>query len=90
MIGYIGYLEGDAIVRQEQVDTFDTSEDSGWYALPFSGVWNCAIQTSPHQSWVLNKWKGRWEAPVPMPQDGKNYTWDEPTTNWVEVPSLGA
>ena len=27
-----------------------------------------------------------WEAPVPYPQDGKVYTWDEATQSWVEVP----
>ena len=48
------------------------------------------IPPKPYPSWNLNEETCQWEAPVPMPQDGKNYTWDEPTTNWVEVPSLGA
>ena len=48
------------------------------------------IPPKPYPSWNLNEETCQWEAPVPMPQDGKNYVWDEPTTNWVEVPSLGA
>jgi hypothetical protein len=39
----------------------------------------------PYPSWVLNS-SWLWEAPVPMPTDGKRYGWDEATTSWVEVP----
>ena len=37
------------------------------------------------ESWVLNKKTWLWEAPTPMPKDGKIYKWDEPTTSWKEV-----
>jgi len=40
-------------------------------------------QTFP--SWVLNEDTCRWEAPVPMPEDGQMYIWDEATTNWVKI-----
>lgn len=36
-------------------------------------------------SWLLNEETCLWEAPTPMPTDGKVYTWDEATTAWVEV-----
>lgn len=39
----------------------------------------------PHPSWVLNQSTWLWEAPTPMPQDGKQYLWDELTTSWVEI-----
>jgi hypothetical protein len=39
----------------------------------------------PHNSWVLNETSWTWEAPTPMPTDGKKYTWHEETTSWVEV-----
>lgn len=39
----------------------------------------------PFPSWVLNNTTWTWEAPTPMPQDGKIYKWDEPTLAWVEV-----
>lgn len=82
MIGYIGYIENGVLVRQERVDSFDLSSDSAWYALPALDVWNCTVNPSPYNSWVLNKWRGKWEAPVPMPQGG-DYNWDEPTQSWV-------
>ena len=39
----------------------------------------------PFASWILNKDTWTWEAPTPMPTDGKVYKWDEATTSWVEV-----
>lgn len=44
------------------------------------------IPPKPYESWVLNEDTCRWDAPTPMPQDGKPYIWDEPTTSWVEIP----
>lgn len=43
------------------------------------------IPLQPFASWVLNKDTCQWQAPVPMPQDGKMYSWDEATVSWVEV-----
>ena len=46
---------------------------------------NAFIPPKPFTSWVLNEQTCLWEAPNPMPTDGKFYTWDEPTLAWVEV-----
>jgi hypothetical protein len=43
------------------------------------------IPPQPFQSWTLNETTCLWDAPTPMPTDGKRYTWDEATTSWVEV-----
>ena len=43
------------------------------------------IPPKPFDSWVLNDDTCLWEAPVPMPEDGKIYTWDEETLSWIEV-----
>lgn len=39
----------------------------------------------PFPSWTLNDETCLWEAPTPMPTDGKLYVWDEPTTSWKET-----
>jgi hypothetical protein len=39
----------------------------------------------PFASWILNTSTWLWEAPVPYPNDGKAYQWDEATQSWVEV-----
>lgn len=38
----------------------------------------------PYPSWTLNQSTWLWEAPTPMPQDGKPYRWDEATLSWKE------
>ena len=43
------------------------------------------IPPKPFNSWVLNESTAQWDAPVPMPTDGNMYSWDEATTNWVEI-----
>ena len=44
------------------------------------------IPPKPFASWLLNETTCLWDAPIPMPTDGKMYRWDEPTLSWVEVP----
>jgi len=41
------------------------------------------IAPKPYPSWFLNEETCRWEAPVPYPNDGQLYSWDESTKSWV-------
>ena len=44
------------------------------------------IPPKPYASWLLNESTCQWGAPTAMPVvEGKRFTWDEPTTSWVEV-----
>jgi len=43
------------------------------------------IPPSPYDSWVLNEETFSWVAPVPYPEDGESYTWDEGAGDWVVV-----
>jgi hypothetical protein len=43
------------------------------------------IPPSPYPSWVLNEDTCLWEAPIPYPDDGTDYIWDESTELWIEV-----
>ena len=43
------------------------------------------IPPQPFASWTLNDSTCLWNAPVAMPTDGKQYTWDEATTAWELV-----
>ena len=42
------------------------------------------IAPQPFPSWTLDA-DAEWQAPVPMPDDGKMYAWDEPTQSWIET-----
>lgn len=43
------------------------------------------IPPQPYPSWSLNEETCLWYPPVPYPDDGKMYVWDEATLSWVEV-----
>jgi len=43
------------------------------------------IPPQPFASWTLDDDSCLWEAPVPYPEDGNAYRWDEDTTTWIEV-----
>jgi len=39
----------------------------------------------PFPSWVLDEDTCLWDAPVPYPDDGLDYDWDEDTVSWVQI-----
>jgi hypothetical protein len=43
------------------------------------------IPAKLYPSWVLNTETLEWNSPIPKPEDGKDYRWDEPTQSWIEV-----
>jgi hypothetical protein len=43
------------------------------------------IPPQPYASWILNEDTCLWDSPIPYPDDGKVYTWDESATSWKEV-----
>jgi hypothetical protein len=42
------------------------------------------VAPQPYPSWTLDE-NAQWQAPVPMPTDGKMYSWDEAAQAWTEV-----
>lgn len=38
----------------------------------------------PFDSWLFDEKTLVWSAPVPYPDNGNDYVWDEETTSWVE------
>ena len=51
----------------------------------YDTVRDAFIPPKPFNSWILNENTCVWDAPTPMPSDGKLYNWDETSTSWVEV-----
>lgn len=51
-------------------DTYDAQRDA-------------FLAPQPFPSWALNESTLQWEAPVPMPDDGQLYQWDEDAGDWV-------
>jgi hypothetical protein len=40
------------------------------------------IYPAPYKSWVLNEQTCTWESPIPLPNDGNKYRWNEETLSW--------
>lgn len=41
------------------------------------------IPPKPFNTWILNEDSCYWEAPIPFPNDGNSYDWDDETSSWV-------
>jgi hypothetical protein len=53
-------------------DTFDEERDA-------------FIAPKPFDSWILDEETCRWITPIPYPNDGKIYGWNEQTQSWLLV-----
>jgi hypothetical protein len=51
----------------------------------YDSVRDAFIPPQTYPSWILNDETCLWDAPIPMPTDGKIYKWDEATTSWIKV-----
>ena len=43
------------------------------------------IPPKPYPSWLLNEETCQWEAPIPYPEDGLIYSWNEDELDWQPV-----
>lgn len=56
----------------------------------YDPVRDAFIPNKPLPSYILNEDTCTWEPPIPYPNDGKEYYWDEETISWKEPdPILG-
>ena len=51
----------------------------------YDKVRDAFIPPKSYPSWVLDEDTCQWNAPTPMPDDGKIYYWDEDGQSWDEV-----
>lgn len=43
------------------------------------------IPPKPYNSWILNEYSCNWDSPVPYPNDGNSYSWDEQNQTWKPI-----
>jgi hypothetical protein len=43
------------------------------------------IPPKPFNSWSLNEETCLWDAPIPYPNDGEMYYWNEQSLSWIKV-----
>lgn len=93
-------LVGDNNAPNEGHDWFVENLGGRWVQTSYNGkirknfagigfaydeVRDAFIPPRPFESWLLNEQTCLWEPPVSHPNDGKLYTWDEPSQSWIEV-----
>lgn len=69
------------------VETFLDGSQRKNYAgigMEYDSVRDAFYEQQPFPSWTLNEDTCQWEAPTPMPNDGKFYTWSEDNQAWEE------
>lgn len=58
----------------------------GYTFDPNFGVDGAFIPPKPYESWNLDLNTALWQPPIPIPETGGAWYWDEPTLSWIEVP----
>lgn len=53
----------------------------------YDDVLDAFIPPKTFNSWILDETTCSWMAPIPYPEDGKDYDWDEETLNWILLSS---
>ena len=90
-IDFLTKLHGWAIWKQTSYNTHGGVHDNGGTPLRknhaaigyiYDEDRDAFIAPKPYQSWKLNENTCRWEAPTPMPTDGKKYNWNETNLTW--------
>jgi hypothetical protein len=51
----------------------------------YDAVRDAFIPPKPFTSWILDENTCIWQAPIPAPNDGKLYAWNEDTKSWIEI-----
>jgi len=93
-------LVGDNNMPNEGYDWFVENIGGRWVQTSYNGNFrknfanigyfynetlDAFIAPQPFPSWTLNEETCQWEAPIPYPEDGLIYTWNEETLSWIEI-----
>jgi hypothetical protein len=79
--GGLHYTNGEP--SQDQSKAFRKNYAGiGYY---YDSIRDAFISPKPFPSWILNEFSCLWESPIPYPNDGNNYFWNEETGNWEQI-----
>jgi hypothetical protein len=81
--GGIHYQADNNTPSQDQSKAFRKNCAAiGYY---YDSIRDAFIPPKPYPSWTLNEDSCLWQSPIPYPNDGKMYQWNEQTGNWEEI-----
>jgi len=84
-IDFLTKLTGWAIWKQTSYNNKIRKNYAG-IGMIYDEKRDAFIPPKPFNSWILNESTCNWEAPIAYPTDGKLYSWDESTKNWILAP----
>lgn len=83
---------GAAFCERLYGGTWKQTSYNGTFRKNYAGIgytYNASIDAfvppKPYPSWVLNNDTANWEAPIPMPNDGQMYSWNEDNQSWAVI-----
>ena len=81
LVEYTNYTVGGVYTGDENITPlrYNTPGIGYSYILELDAF----VPPKPYPSWLLNTNTCQWQAPIPYPNDGKPYIWDEETQSWV-------
>jgi len=81
---YYGELRGQRCVRTSY--NANIRKNYAGVGHVYDETRDAFIPPQPFPSWVLNETTCQWDAPVPCPDDGADYVWDEDSLSWELAP----
>jgi hypothetical protein len=84
-VAFLQSLFGSTTVWKQTSYNANFRKNYAGIGYTYDPVLDAFIPPQPYPSWLLNTTTCQWQAPVPYPDDGKTYIWDEATLSWVLV-----
>ena len=81
-IEFITQLKGDGTYVQTSYNNNFRKNYAGT-SYSYDAERDAFISPKPYDSWSLNEDTCLWVPPVPMPEDGKAYQWNEESQEWL-------
>jgi hypothetical protein len=90
------YNEPDTVWKQTSYNTHGGSHILGGapFRKNFAGIGytydsirDAFIPHKPYNSWILNESTCRWDPPIPYPNNGQLYIWNEQSLSWILQPN---
>lgn len=78
-IGGVHYTNGEP--SEDQTKAF--RKNYAGIGFTYDEERDAFIPPKPYDSWILNEETCLWDSPVPYPEDGAVYVWDEENTSWI-------
>ena len=84
-IAFLKKLHGEGDVWKQCSKDGSVRKNAAGIGMTYDEARDAFTHPQPFPSFIFNEDTCIWEAPVARPDDGKSYTWNEPTRSWEEL-----